>query len=95
MSGTSRRRAQKSRVHSELTLLDYREIQALLSAGGMVQTVDDTSQREEFEQMYWAVVDIARKMERLILTLPDEDTKGPSRLFRDFVDEKKLAKSFS
>ena len=36
----------------------------------MVQTVDDTSQREEFEQMYWAVVDIARKMERLILTLP-------------------------
>ena len=77
VSGTSRRRAQKSRVHSELTLLDYREIQALLSAGGMVQTVDDTSQREEFEQMYWAVVDI-----------------GPSRLFRDFVDEKKLAKSF-
>ena len=34
VSGTSRRRAQKSRVHSELTLLDYREIQALLSAGG-------------------------------------------------------------
>ncbi len=39
-------------------------------------------------------LDIARKMERFILTLPDEDTKGPSRLFRDFVDEKKLAKSF-
>lgn len=94
VSGTSRRRAQKSRLHSELTLHDYREIQALLSAGGMVQTVDDTSQREEMERMYWAVVDIARQMERLILTLPDEDKKGPSKLFRDFVDEKKLAKSF-
>lgn len=94
VSGTSRRGAQKSRLRSELTLHDYREIQALLSAGGMVQTVDDTSQREEMERMYWAVVDIARQMERLILTLPDEDTKGPSKLFRDFVDEKKLAKSF-
>lgn len=94
VSGTSRRRAQKSRLHSELTLHDYREIQALLSAGGMVQTVDDISQRAEMEQMYWAVVEIARNMERVILTLPDDDRKKPTGLFRDFVDEGKLALCF-
>lgn len=94
VSSTSRRRAQKSRLHSELTLHDYREIQALLSAGGMVQTVDDTNQREEIAQMYWAVVDIARQMERVMLTVPDDDGHKPTGLFRDFVDEGKLAACF-
>ncbi len=58
------------------------------------QLIGDTSQRAEMEQMYWAVVEIARQMERVILTLPDDDRKKPGGLFRDFVDESKLALCF-
>lgn len=53
-----------------------------------------SNQREEIAQMYWAVVDIARQMERVMLTVPDDDGHKPTGLFRDFVDEGKLAACF-
>ena len=95
VSGLSRRKAQRGKARSEFTLHDFRQMsEALLESGGKIQTVDNTSQRAEMEQMYWGVVEIARNMERLLKSLPDEDKGGPARLFRDFVDEGKLAKAF-
>lgn len=68
-----------------------RNIRKLVKKGHLIGNI---SQRAEMEQMYWAVVEIARNMERVILTLPDDDRKKPGGLFRDFVDESKLALCF-
>ena len=94
VSGTSRCRVQKGKMRSEFTLYDFRLMsEALLSSGGKISTVDDSSQREEMHQLYWSVVEIAQKMERVIKSMPDEDKRGPGGLFRDFVDEEKMAKA--
>lgn len=53
--------------------------------------------KQEMKEMYIAVVSIARRMERLIETAPEDSggsDKKPDGLFRDFVDEEKLGKCF-
>lgn len=85
---TRQRMRQRRQRQKGYCIRDFRK---LVKKG---QLIGDISQREEMEQMYWAVVEIARNMEKIILTLPDDDRKKPMGLFRDFVDEGKLALCF-
>lgn len=85
---TRQRMRQRRQRQKGYCIRDFRK---LVKKG---QLIGDISQREEMEQMYWAVVEIARNMEKIILTLPDDDKKKPVGLFRDFVDEGKLALCF-
>lgn len=85
---TKQQRMQQRRYQTKVHRPILRRKARLMSQTG------GTIQREEMTQMYWAVVEIARKMERVFLTLPDDDGKKPTGLFRDFVDEGKLAVCF-
>lgn len=57
-------------------------------------TIGGISQLKEMQELYWATVETAHKMERMILTLPDDDVKKSEGLFVNAVDEGKLAKCF-
>ena len=56
-----------------------------------------SSLQEEMKEMYVVVVGIAKRLETMIDSAPDSGGGGgkrPIRLFREFVDEKKLGNSF-
>ncbi len=102
VDGMSRRKKYRAKAYGELNIVERRELTAIIksaavpypASGAETHIAGGISQRAEMEQLYWASVEIARKMERILKSMPDEDGGGPSRLFRDFVDEEQLAKSF-